>query len=89
MIAKKYWIPVALVAIFVVSLIAGHFVTYEMLCGSGDDSTECQYHHFCMCGNNMWGVLITMPALSIIGLVLWLVVFLALLLFDKFKKRKK
>ncbi|MCX6771001.1 MAG: hypothetical protein NTX79_03015 [Candidatus Micrarchaeota archaeon] len=89
MIDRKYWIPVALVAIFLASVIASHFVTDEMLCGSGDDSAECQYHHFCLCGNNIWGVLITMPALSILGLVLWLIVFLALWLFGKFKKRKK
>lgn len=89
MIAKKYWIPSALIVIFVASIVASHFVTDEMLCGSGDDSTECQYHHFCMCGNNIWGVVVAMPILALLGLALWAVVFAALWLFDKFKKRKK
>jgi uncharacterized membrane protein len=88
MIAKKYWIPAALIAIFLVSVVASHFVTTEIFCSGGDDSTECKYHHFCMCGNNIWGVVVAMPILALLGLALWLVVFLALWLFGKFKKKK-
>ena len=89
MIAKKYWIPLALVAIFLASVAASFFVTTEMYCSGGDDSSECQYHHFCMCGHNIWGVLMTLPVFSLLGLALWLVVFLALWMFGKFKKAKK
>ena len=89
MIARKYWVPAALVAIFIASAVASNFVTADMICGSGDDSTECQYHHFCMCGKNIWGILVMLPVLSLLGLAAWLMVSLSLWLFGKFQKMKR
>ena len=87
MIAKKYWIPAALVAIFVVFLIINFIVPVEWFC---DDGTyDCHYHGNCFCGTGFWGWVAMVPFFSGMMLALWLVVFLALLLFDKFKKRKK
>ena len=88
MIAKKYWIPVALVVIFVVSLVINFIVPMEWFCNDG--TYDCLHYHSCWCASTgVFGWLALAPSLSILGFVLWLVVFVALWLFGKFQKRKK
>ena len=87
MIAKKYWIPVVLIVVLISSLVITPYLPLEWMCGT--NSTEYIYHGFCLYGSGPMGWMLIVPLFSILGLALWFIVFLALLLFDKFKKRKK
>jgi|GEM_PF-5735973 len=87
MIAKKYWIPVALIVILISSLAITPYLPLELMCDT--NNTEYKYHGVCMYGSGPGGLLLIAPVWCFIGLIIWSLIYSANWLFNKSKKRKK